>query len=69
MHDASVGAGLQCKVVGTASGKQLDVTVNGYAFVPGRAVVQFSTSFTGKAPLNIQLTIEIGLRIRSETSR
>jgi hypothetical protein len=50
MHDASVGAGLQCKVVGTATGKQLKVTVDGYAFVPGRAVVQFSTSFTGQRP-------------------
>jgi hypothetical protein len=44
MHDASIGSGLQCKLTATASGRDLKVTVTGYAYVPGRAIIQFTTT-------------------------
>ena len=50
LHDANIVSGLQCKVLGTTSGRQLNLTVNGYAYIPGQAIVQFSTAFTGRRP-------------------
>ena len=50
MHDASIGSGLQCRMTAVASGRDLKVTITGYAFVPGRAIIQFTTEFTGRRP-------------------
>jgi len=50
MHDAKVGAQLQCRMSATATGKDLLLQVAGYAFVPNKAVVRFNTTINAKRP-------------------
>jgi hypothetical protein len=50
MHDANVGAGLQCKMTGTATDRKLVIDVGGYAFVPNKAIIQFNTRINGRRP-------------------
>lgn len=50
MHDASIGTALQCKVTATATGRQLAVKLTGYAFVPGQAIIRFTTKIDARRP-------------------
>lgn len=50
MHDASIGTALQCKMTATATGRQLAVKLTGYAFVPGEAIIRFTTKIDARRP-------------------
>lgn len=50
MHDASIGAGLQCNMTATTTGRQLALKVSGYAFVPGQAIIRFTTKIAARRP-------------------
>jgi hypothetical protein len=50
MHDASIGAGLQCNMTATTTGRQLALKVTGYAFVPGQAIIRFTTKIDARRP-------------------
>ena len=50
MHDARVGAALQTKITGTATGRTLALKITGYAFVPSQAIIQFTTKIDSRRP-------------------
>ncbi len=48
MHDGQIGAALQCKISATVTGRQMVVTLIGYAFVPNQAIIQFTTKINAR---------------------
>ena len=48
MHDPRIGALLQTTFVSTVTGRQMTLKMNGYAFVPGQALIQFKTKITAR---------------------
>jgi hypothetical protein len=50
MHDASIGAALQCNMSATTTGRRLALKVTGYAFVPGKAIIRFNTKIDARRP-------------------
>jgi hypothetical protein len=50
MHDASIGAGLQCTMSATTTARQLALKIAGYAFVPGKAIIRFNTKIDARRP-------------------
>jgi hypothetical protein len=50
MHDARIGAGLQSRISATAIDRKLVVNITGYAFIPSKAIIQFTTKINGRRP-------------------
>jgi hypothetical protein len=48
MHDASIGAALQCTITATTIGRLLTLKLTGYAFIPGQAIVRFTTKISAR---------------------
>jgi hypothetical protein len=50
MHDARIGAALQSRIAATATDRKLVVNITGYAFIPNKAIMQFTTKINGRRP-------------------
>jgi hypothetical protein len=50
MHDARIGAALQSRISATATDRKLVVNITGYAFIPSKAIIQFTTKINGRRP-------------------
>jgi len=50
MHDARIASGLQSRITATATDRKLVVNVTGYAFIPNKAIIQFTTKINGRRP-------------------
>jgi hypothetical protein len=50
MHDARIGAALQSRIAATATDRKLVVNITGYAFIPNKAIIQFTTKINGRRP-------------------
>jgi len=50
MHDARIAPGLQTRITATATDRKLVVNFTGYAFIPNKAVIQFTTKINGRRP-------------------
>jgi hypothetical protein len=48
MHDGQIGSALQCTLAATVVDRQLTLKLNGYAFVPGLAIIRFKTRITAR---------------------
>lgn len=48
MHDPRIGALLQTTFTSTVTGRQMTLKMNGYAFVLGQALIQFTTKITAR---------------------
>lgn len=48
MHDAQIAPGLQCTLAATVTGRQMVLTITGYAFVPNQAIIQFTTKINAR---------------------
>ena len=48
MHDAQIGPALQCTLSATVVDRQMTLKLNGYAFVPGWAIIRFKTRIVAR---------------------
>jgi hypothetical protein len=48
MHDAEIGAGLQCTLAATVTGRAMALKITGYAFVPNQAIIRFTTKINAR---------------------
>jgi hypothetical protein len=48
MHDGQIAPGLQSTLAATVTARQMALTINGYAFVPNQAIIQFTTKINAR---------------------
>jgi hypothetical protein len=48
MHSGEIAPGLQCTLASVVTGSQMALTIKGYAFVPGQAIIQFTTKINAR---------------------
>jgi hypothetical protein len=48
MHSGEIAPGLQCSLTSVVTGAQMALTIKGYAFVPGQAIIQFTTKINAR---------------------
>ena len=48
MHSGEIAPGLQCTLASVVTGSQMALTIRGYAFVPGQAIIQFRTKINAR---------------------